>query len=196
LAVVVTVAAIPSLRRGLALVVPAIGMALVPLLLFTRFGHQVLDQVRLHSSASTSGSNSARSDLADLAIKQIQARPIQGVGFGVIEDAHSIYLQILAAGGVIGLGAFLTFVGGLWGATRRALDSPQRDAAAASAIAVLMWLANGIFDSQLADKYLYVVPGLLVAMSCVASATTRVPALAPPAATAAGPPKPSLAGAV
>jgi O-antigen ligase len=193
LAIIVTVAAIPSLRGALGFVLPAVGLALVPLLVLTRFGHQVLAQVRFHSD-TTSGSNSARSDLADLAFRQITARPIQGVGFGVIEDAHSIYLQILAAGGVIGMAAFLTFLGGLWSAVRVAFRGPLRDAAAASGTSVLVWLTNGIFDAQLADKYLYVVPGLLLAMSCVASAPARAREREAPSVTSiVAPARPSLA---
>lgn len=182
LAVIVTVAALPSLRRALGFVLPVAAMALVPLLVLTPFGHQLLDQVRITNSTTASGSNTARSDLAHLALRQIGARPVQGVGFGVIEDAHSIYLQLLAAGGVICLASFATFIGGMWGAARRALASPERDAAAAALTAVVMWLANGVFDAQLADKYLYVVPGLLLAMSCLAAAPARVrePLYAPP----------------
>lgn len=174
LAVVATVAVIPRLRRALGVVLPTVGMVLIALLLFTKAGNQALEQVRLQGSSGVSGSDRARSDAASIAIQQFQARPVQGVGFGVIEDAHNIYLQLLAAGGVIALGAFLTYVGGLWGAIRRALGGPLRDAAAAAGVALLTWLVNGALDSQLADKYLYVIPGLLLAMSCVASAATAV----------------------
>ena len=37
-------------------------------------------------------------------------------------------------------------------------------------VAILMWLVNGLFDNQVADKYLFVVPGLLLAMAAIASA--------------------------
>ena len=57
------------------------------------------------------------------------------------------------------------FCGGVAAAARRALSGVQRDVAIALAVAMAVWLANGVFDNQLADKYLYVIPGLLVAVS-------------------------------
>ena len=165
LAIVLAVALLPSLRRAFALVLPAVGMVLVALILFTNVGSKAVDQVRLQGDKTAAGSDTSRSKLASLAEKQFQARPLQGVGFGVIEDAHDIYLQLLAAGGVIAMAAFLVFVGGLFGAAWRRRAGPQHDAIAATSLAVVMWLANGVFDNQLADKYLYVVPGLLMAMS-------------------------------
>jgi O-antigen ligase len=197
LAVVVTVAALPRLRRGLGVVLPVTGVILVSALAFTPAGDQLLEQLRFQGSASATGSNSARADLANLAIDQFQARPIQGVGFGVIADAHNIYLQLLAAGGVIALAAFLTFVAGLWASLRRAvLYRPLRDAATAAGVAIGIWLTNGIFDSQLADKYLFIVPGLLLAMACLAGARVKAPERqAPPAVRDVTPTEPSLVGA-
>ena len=174
LALTVTVALIPRLRRALAFVVPVIGMALVAALAFTNAGQQALEQVRL-SGADTSGSDFSRALVRDVALEQIEARPVQGVGFGVIGDAHNIYLQLLASGGLIAMAAFLTFVGGLFNSARHARAGPQPDAVAAVAVSIGMWLLNGLFDNQVADKYLYVIPGLLVAMSCVAAASARAP---------------------
>jgi hypothetical protein len=36
---------------------------------------------------------------------------------------------------------------------------------------VIAWLTNGVFDNQLADKYLYVVPGLILALSRAVAGT-------------------------
>lgn len=197
LAVAITVAALPNLRRALGLVLPIGGVILVSALAFTPAGEHLLEQLRFHGSASATGSNSARADLHHLAIEQFRARPIQGVGFGVIEDAHNIYLQLLAAAGVIGLASFLTFVGGLWSSLRQALHSSVlRDTALAVGVSIAIWLTNGYFDSQLADKYLYIVPGLLLATACVATAARRVPEQqAPSAARGVAPTGPSLVGA-
>lgn len=197
LAVVVTVAAIPNLRRALGVVLPVTGMVIVAMLMFTNAGNQLLEQLRFTGDPTTTGSDNARTELAELAVDQFSARPLQGVGFQVIQDAHSIYLQLLAAGGVIALAAFLTYLWGLWVSTRRARAGPERDLATAAAIGVAMWLVNGVVDSQLADKYLYVVPGLLVALSYSATALRAAPELRPHAAVSAtGPTAPSLAGAL
>jgi O-antigen ligase len=166
IAVIGTVAVIPRLRRAIRYVLPIGGIALVALLAFTRTGHQLLHQVRLGGGGSntTSGSNYQRSILAHIGWTQFKARPIEGVGFSVLISAHNIYLELLQSGGVIALASFLTFVGGLVASLKRALSGPLRDEAVVCAIAIAAWLLNGIFDNQIADKYLYVVPGLLVAI--------------------------------
>jgi hypothetical protein len=172
LGLIATLIVVPSLRPGLGFTLPVAGMVLVAIAFFA--GDQILHQIRLGSDVSTSvntaGSDTQRSQLADLAINQFETRPVQGVGFAVIADAHSIYLQLLAAGGVIAMLSFLTYLGGLASAAWEARAGPQRDIAAAISISILMWLINGAIDNQLGDKYLYVVPGLLVALSFVTKA--------------------------
>jgi hypothetical protein len=158
LAVVGTIAAVGRLRRGFAVVVPVLGMLA---LVYTRLGHEIIKQVRLSGSNTVAQSNQQRSQAASVAVDQIRARPLEGVGFSVIANAHDIYLELLSAGGALTLMAFGVFCGGLVAGLRRALQSPSRDVAIALGVSVLAWLANGVFDNQLADKYLYVVPGLL-----------------------------------
>jgi len=167
LAVVGTLVVVPRFRPGLRFVLPVGGMAIILLLMFTSTGARILHQVRLASSNTTSVSNYQRTVAAQVALEQISARPIEGVGFSVIANAHDIYLELLDAGGIIALGAFLVFLGGLWRTLRRSRAGPLRDEAAVCALAIVVWLANGVFDNQLADKYLYVVPGLLYAISRV-----------------------------
>lgn len=186
LAAAATVALVPRLRPGLRYVVPVGGMALVLLLTFTNTGSKILHQLRLGSSStSTSVSDSQRSLEAHAAWAQIKSRPVEGVGFSVIANAHDIYLELLDAGGAIALASFLVFIGGLLQSARRALQGTMSAEATACAIAIVVWLANGIFDNQLADKYLYVVPGLLVAIAQTtrAQSSERAPERTPVAAT-------------
>jgi O-antigen ligase len=167
-ALVVTVGFVPRLRRALRYVVPVVGAALVTVLLFTSSGHKLLVQLRLAggaSTTSTSGSNYQRSILASTAWQTIKVRPISGIGWSVVTGAHDIYLELLESGGIIGLVAFLTFIGGMIASIRTALSGPLRDEAIVCGMAILAWLANGVFDNQVADKYLYFVPGLLVAIA-------------------------------
>lgn len=166
LAIIVTIAAVPRLRPRLLYVLPVTGMALVIILAFTPTGHKILQQLRLSGGGSTtSGSNYQRSLVANVAWAQIKVRPLEGVGWGVVTGAHDIYLELLDAGGVIALVAFFAFIGGMVASLRRALSGPLRDEAVVCGIAILAWLANGVFDNQVADKYLYVVPGLLFAIA-------------------------------
>ncbi len=112
LAVGGTVVLVPRLRPGLRVVLPVGGMVLVLLLMFTSTGTKILQQVRLGSSNTTYQSNYQRSIAAQAAVAQIRARPIEGVGFSVIANAHNIYLELLDAGGIIALGHFWSFSGG------------------------------------------------------------------------------------
>jgi hypothetical protein len=98
----------------------------------------------------------------------------------VDNDAQNIYLQILAAGGAILMASFVVFLGGLVGCVRRALSGPLREEAIVLGICILAWLINGYYDSQIADKYLYVLPGMLMACAYVTSRSfVPVPATAP-----------------
>jgi 4-amino-4-deoxy-L-arabinose transferase-like glycosyltransferase len=66
---------------------------------------------------------------------------------------------------VIALAAFGVFIGGLAKSLRIALrNGVLREEALVCGIAIATWLINGVFDNQVADKYLYVIPGLLFAV--------------------------------
>ena len=56
----------------------------------------------------------------------------------------------------------------MFGATRRAL-AVQRDAAIAGAMSILVWLVAGFVNNELIDKFIYVIPGVLVGMSWLAA---------------------------
>jgi O-antigen ligase len=165
-AVLATFFAVPRLRSYLPVALPLIGAAVIVVMAFTKTGQAILHQLRLGGSgSSTSGSNYQRSLVNGAAWAEVKARPLEGVGYGVLAGAHDIYLQLLDAGGVIAVVSFIVFIGGLAGALRVALRGSLRDEAIVCGIAILAWLLNGIFDNQLADKYLYLVPGLLLALS-------------------------------
>jgi O-antigen ligase len=167
LGVVATMVVVPRLRTGLGFTVPAVGLMMLALVVFA--GDQILEQIRISgdvgTAVNTAGSDSQRSQLADLAMEQFQERPIWGVGMSVIADAHSIYLQLLAAGGLIAMLSFLTYMGGLAVSIWRAMAGPLRDVAAAIGVSLVMWMINGAIDNQLADKYLWVIPGLLIGLA-------------------------------
>ena len=178
-AVLLTGVLVPRFRRGVVPLLPVAGMVLVVLLAFTGVGHHVLSQLRLTGGQSAAGSDAQRSQDAQLALVQIAARPLEGVGFSVIQDAHDIYLQLLAAGGVIAMASFLIYLGGLAGAARRAWATGARDEVVAASVTITMWLVNGAFDNQLADKYLYVIPGVLLGLSRLATSPAGEPVVMP-----------------
>jgi O-antigen ligase len=166
LAVAITVVFVPRLRRLSGLALPFVGIAVVALLAFTNAGTQILHKVRLDSGDPTTlASNTTRSEAAHTALAQFRDRPLEGVGFQVIEDAHNIYLQLLAAGGLITFLSFVVYLGGLGGAYVRARNGPLGDEATVIMASLVVWLVGGAFDNQLIDKFLYVMPGLLLAMA-------------------------------
>lgn len=164
---------LPELRRKLLIVIPIAGMIGVLVIGYTKVGHGILDQVRLSSGSDVAGSDYQRTYVADVALEQIRDRPVQGVGFSVIADAHSIYLELLAAGGIIALTSFLIFCGGLAGAARNALRGPYRDEVAVASLGIAIWLVAGAVGNELADKFLYVVPGVLLALGRVTALQRR-----------------------
>jgi O-antigen ligase len=164
LAIGITVLLVPRLRHLAALVFPLCGMAIILMLMLTSVD---LHQTRLGNSLVTYQSDAGRSQLHQIALSQFEARPLSGIGIGVIEDAHDIYLQLLAAGGVIALTSFLVYLAGLAGAARRSVQGPLRDETLVVSVGIVAWLLSGPFENQLADKFLYVLPGLLYAMSLV-----------------------------
>jgi hypothetical protein len=168
LAIAFTALAVPPLRSRTALLFPVCGMAMILLLMLTTVGHQILHQTRISTPLATYQSDAGRSQLHQVAISQFGARPLSGVGFGVVEDAHDIYLQLLAAGGVIALASFVVYLWGLAGAARHCFGGTLRNEAAGASVAIVVWLMSGPFENQLADKFLYILPGLLYAMSVVA----------------------------
>jgi hypothetical protein len=186
IALVASVIFLPRLRRWATVVLPILAVSVVALLLTTHLGHSILKQFRLTSSTqSTYGSNYQRDVLRRVAEAQIANRPIAGFGFSVDNDAQNIYLQILGAGGVITMCGFAVFVGGLATCVRRAWHGPLREPALAIGVCVIVYLVNGYYDAQIADKYLYVLPGIVFACARVTSnlRAARLPAAtAPPAA--------------
>jgi O-antigen ligase len=200
--IVVMAVAVPRFRRRLLPALPillvGLGGAVALILMFTKAGNQILSHVRLGGNdVSAAGSDLQRTTAAHVAWVQIKARPLEGVGFSVIEDAQDIYLQVLAAGGLIAGVAFVSFVLGLFATARRAWRIAPRDEVVAATVCIVGWLVNGIFDSQLADKYLYVIPGLLIAMASVKDVPapadnpdTGVAHQAEPSAGPASPPAP------
>ncbi len=195
IAVVGSVLFLPRLRRSAAVVLPVLVAAFAAVLLFTHAGHSILKQLRLTGATQqTYGSNYQRSLAKSIAYAQISNRPIAGVGFSVDNDAQNIYLQILAAGGVITMLGFVVFVGGLATCVRRCLHGPVREPAIAIGVAVAVYLVNGYYDAQIADKYLYVLPGILFACASVTAAlrAAPLPPAVAPATTLPRAPEPVL----
>lgn len=113
-------------------------------------------------------SDAERKQARDTGIAQFSANPIFGAGLANAQDAHLIYLQMAASSGLVGLIAFLSFfIGSIVAALRRArapdLPLEVRAVIAAAGASVTTWAVLGLVENQIADRYLYVPSGLIVA---------------------------------
>lgn len=118
--------------------------------------------------AQVASSDSERGGARKVGIEQFASNPILGAGLVNARDAHLIYLQLAASSGLVGLMAFLTFLAGSVATSRRVsrdpnLDLEARAIVAAAGASVVVWALLGLVENQLADRYLYVPSGLIVA---------------------------------
>ena len=108
-------------------------------------------------------SNEERANLSQQAIADFAERPVDGVGLDVLGQAHNIYLQIVASGGLIlACGMFAYFAGMLTAAfaERRSADP----LGLYLLVGVMVWLASALFGTQLTDRYLYFPVGAIAAL--------------------------------
>jgi hypothetical protein len=99
-------------------------------------------------------SNEERASLSTQAVADFAHRPVDGVGLDVLAQAHNIYLQIAASGGlVLACGMFAYFAGMLSAAyAERRNEDPL---GLYLLVSVSVWLASATFGTQLTDRYLY-----------------------------------------
>lgn len=113
--------------------------------------------------------NSTRLFLYRQALDAAAAHPLTGVGFSVVRVATDIYLQVLQAGGVPALIAFLWFVFGTLAlgirlARAYPVDAPQRILASAFTLSFAVWLIEGLVQNDIYNRYLFVPVGLLIGL--------------------------------
>ncbi len=177
IAVVAALVALPLLqggghrfRRVLALptlIVGLLGFVVLDGSLATSLG--IVTGSRLTGTAvGTSTSNDYRIAAYGKALHQFVDDPIVGQGFDVARVAHDIYFQLIQAGGIIALVAFLVFVFGAF-RLRRQIERgsawlPGSDLAVAFDASLIVWLVNGALQNELYDRYLYIPLGLLLAL--------------------------------
>ncbi|PWW21887.1 hypothetical protein JD79_01029 [Geodermatophilus normandii] len=181
------------LEAGRRLVVPllvaataaaAVVWALVPSLV-----DRIASALRLTGEDSAAASDSVRAGVADQALLDFAHSPVRGIGLPVVADGHSIYLQLLAAGGAL---LFLGFAATVTAAAVDARSLARRLGALPLVLLVCtaVWLLVGVVENQLTDLYLHVPPALVAGLRAATAAavpppTRSVPAPVPPAPGAA-----------
>jgi O-antigen ligase len=124
---------------------------------------------RLSGGGTAAVSDERRTLGWDQALADISNRPLLGYGFQFVRSAHSVYLQLLQAGGPLALVAFALFAGGVLriavrlgrGAEGR---SPPTALAQALGVGMLVWLLTGIVQNSIFDRFLYIPAGLLLGL--------------------------------
>lgn len=141
---------------------------------------------------------SGRTDIWRIGWRMVDANPIAGVGVGNFQNtsvhyqiapgaarvrtdladhpsvAHNSYLELLAEGGIVGLGLFLGVVGAALGtavkATRRFIRERRSDMAVLSGavvIAIIAILASDFFISEQFAKQLWLLIALCPALAAI-----------------------------
>lgn len=115
------------------------------------------------SSDTAESSDFGREILSEQGVLDFLHRPVVGVGFEVANAAHSIYLQTLAAGGLmLAIGMAVYFIGAL--RESRQLAKTGNSLGWVIFASLLTWFALGAFSNQLTDRYLYFGIAALVAL--------------------------------
>jgi O-antigen ligase len=163
LAGALTLVLVKRLRSRLPVLVGAMfGAMFIVFGLFPDALAQLLTSVRLSNGVGVDSSDEVRATLGAQGIADFKHSPFTGIGMQVALDAHNIYRQLLAAGGVVLFGCFVVFaIGAFRCALRIGREHPLALAAAASMAA---WLLFGMVENLLTDRFLYVPVGILVAL--------------------------------
>lgn len=108
-------------------------------------------------------SNFGRTHIALQALDDFYYSPFIGIGLEVITYAHSVPLQLLSAGGLVLALSFYMF----WYKLVRAGYAMRNDhghLAGVAVVSILVWLAVGIIENQLTDRYLYFPVAVIVTL--------------------------------
>lgn len=170
-AVIAVVAALVLDPRGRRLVpavsaLVALGSALV-LVVAPALVARVAEDLRLAGAPSAQTSDEIRWQLTQQALADFAHSPLWGVGLDVSEQAHNIYLQLVASGGVILLLGFglaqLGFLSDAWTARHR------MDGLGGALVACgVTFLAIGAVQWQLTDVFIYVPFALAAGLWAIA----------------------------
>ena len=124
------------------------------------------------ASQDTEESDAMRKASTAQAIQDWSQSPLLGQGYSSIREAHNIYLQVMAAGGIIGLFGFLYI---LFGSVRSGLILYKKAGshsvlgkislcATAGMLAYMTW---GMVQNAIYDRFIYSILGIVAACESV-----------------------------
>lgn len=120
--------------------------------------------LRFKGSGGGGASDSDREILASQALHDFSEFPVFGLGIKHVIEAHSIYLEVISAGGIVlGIGMLVYWGGAVFAAWRGRNDIDGLGTALLASLGV--WLALGAIQNQLTDRYLYYTVGCIAALA-------------------------------
>jgi hypothetical protein len=162
--VLLSFAVMPRYRRMLPTVaILMVGMGALLFVLNPSLGKSALKAVRLAGNGSSSGSDTARGIVGHQGVLDFRHSPFDGVGMQVAAEAHNVYLQALASGGLLLFAGYAIYVlSALWTGFKR---TQQTEWAYPFAIAALSGALLAYVESALTDRLAYVPLALIAAMA-------------------------------
>lgn len=121
-------------------------------------------------SEQTEVSNRLRAESRSDAIEVIKKNPLVGSGTDWLRGVSNIYLQLLAASGIVGLIAYLTYLLGYFRLSIKLRSSDRipidlRAIAAGAGLSAVLLALVGVVENQISDRYLYFPCGFVLAVS-------------------------------
>jgi hypothetical protein len=155
-------AVMPRYRRILpSVTLLMLGIAGVVFVMNPGVGNSLLHAVRLQGG-SASGSDTARGIVGHQGVLDFEHNPIYGVGMQVAAEAHNVYLQALASGGLVLFTGYAIYIlAALFSSYGYAR---QHQWAYPFAIAALSGALLSYVESALTDRLAYVPLALIAAM--------------------------------
>jgi O-antigen/teichoic acid export membrane protein len=184
-AAVLCLTILPQYRRQIVFGVAIVGIA-VGVLFVVRpsLGHSLLVAVRLAGNAGPS--DQGRVAVLKQGMHDFEHSPVWGVGLHVIDEAHNVLVQALAAGGLVLFIAFMTMqIGSAYAAARMLRWHPL---AAPLLVTVGVGFAFGNLENVLTEPLVF-VPFALIAALVAQRAAQSAPVARPADAQAAAAPR-------
>lgn len=137
---------------------------------------------RLLGGDQASASDQQRSDAHRSAIDTVASNPFVGTGFGVVRTAHNVFLQLLAAGGIMALVGIATmWIGALresrWLVLRANAPPSLRHLPAGLGASVVVWIVLSVAENAVYDRYLYIPIGILLAIRAISIRQSAEPSV-------------------
>lgn len=163
-AVLLTLLLLPRLRRAMPLLLLILGfLVTLAFVAIPSLGTGVLHALRLENSTSAASSDLVRTLASQQATRDFQHSPVTGIGMQVAAEAQNVYLQTLAAGGLILCGAYVLYL--VFAATTAWQLRGDHDGITRPLfVGVVVVGLLSFVENALTDRLAYFVPAVVAAL--------------------------------